>query len=100
MGSLSEAPQRLWGLTVIQAALSSKQRGDEAIPNSQSQVVGRLASRILLLDACIASVKGMRVNRRTQALGPQGLALPKHGGESGSLLTPPSPFHTCPQEAL
>lgn len=75
MGSLSEAPQRPLGLIVIQAALSSKERGNEAIPNCQSQAMGCLASRILLLDACIASVKGMRMNRRTQALGPQGLAL-------------------------
>ena len=45
------------GLAFIQAKLSSKERGDRLIPSFQGQVVRCLASRVLLLDTGVASVK-------------------------------------------
>lgn len=89
MGSLNETPQRPSGLTVIQAKLSSEKRGDEVIPNSQRQVVCCLASHILLLGACIASVKEM-ARIRTSALEAEGLVFPDREVSQGSPLAPPS----------
>lgn len=55
---------------VIQAELGSKERDDGVIPSFQGQVIRRLVSRVLLLNACVASAKEMGVSGRTQVSEP------------------------------
>ena len=66
------------GLAFIQAKFSSKERGDGLVPSFQGQVVCRLASHVLLLDAGVASAKengGELTDSGPQASGPDSSLL-------------------------